>query len=755
MDVFEWVVFLLAGAVLLASVARRIGAPYPALLAVGGALLALVPGGPRLTLDPTLALALFVAPVLLDAAYDASLRDLRENWAPLAGLIVVCVGLTTAAVAWVAHALRPELPLAAAMVLGAVVAPPDAAAATAVLRQLRPPHRILVILEGESLLNDAVALLVYRLGMTLVLGDGARPIVLVPSLLLAIVGSVVAGWALASIYQRLMRRVADVPSNIVLQFVGTFGVWILAERVHLSGVLTIVTYAVTLAHRPESFPARLRVPSYAVWDAAVFVLNVLAFVLIGLQIRPIVDRLTAQQRAQDLWFAAAVLMTVIVVRVTWVMTYNTAVRWKIRRYGVRQPRPMLRPTVRGGLIISWCGMRGIVTLAAALALPERFPGRDLIVLTAFAVVVGTLVVQGLSLRPLLRLIDLHDDNPVEREIRLAWTRGLEAALAALDGAAPRVPRHARAPRRQPRGGERGAASAVERAAAAGGGGGARAHLGAAQPGRDRRRRLPRSRGAAGPARAHRRARLIAVTGASGASWYGRVAVGVQGVPMMSPTAVVAGGGAAGQLDAFASVLPASDDERLRVARALERFPDSIRVRGLFFEGLERIVALARGPEAWRGLAARAGIEPQRAVLDFFPHRDFYKVYLLAALELHPHAPLADGLYRVAQSFYPMFKQSLIGRAMSTLIGDNGGRLIRVLPDAYAHSVHGNEHAVERVSEREYRWSCAVEPFDDYPSIFAGIVEGALRAQQATCAQVETLHAVLGASRHKFLFKITW
>jgi CPA1 family monovalent cation:H+ antiporter len=416
--------------VLLATLARRIGAPYPALLAVGGAVLALVPGGPRLVLDPGLALALFVAPVLLDAAYDASLRDLRDNWVPLAGLIVVAVLLTATAVAAVARALRPELSLAAALVLGAVVAPPDAAAATAVLRQVRLPHRLLVILEGESLLNDAVALLVFRLALAAT-ANGFAPVRTVPLALASVAGSIVAGVVVARVYGRLTAPIRDVPSNIVLQFVGTFGVWMLAERVGLSGVLTIVAFAMTAARRGAQTPAAQRVPSFAVWDTVVFVLNVLAFMLIGLQLRPIFERLSRAQRSADLAFAAAVLATVIVVRFAWVMTYNTVVRWKVRRFGMSSRRPMMRPTVRGGLIISWCGMRGIVTLAAALALPERFPQRDLMVLTAFAVVLGTLLIQGLTLRPVLRLFALRGDDTLERETRLARQHAFQAALDSI------------------------------------------------------------------------------------------------------------------------------------------------------------------------------------------------------------------------------------------------------------------------------------------------------------------------------------
>ena len=442
MAVFEWIVALLLVAVLLAGAARRLGVPYPALLAVGGAALAFVPGAPRLVLEPDLALALFVAPVLLDAAYDASVRDLKDNWAPVAGLVLVAVGATTAAVAVIAHALVPALPWAAAIALGAIVAPPDAAAATAVLRQVRLPQRILTIVEGESLLNDASALLIYRLAVGAVAAGGAfsaREVA--PTFLLAVAGSVIVGPILAWLYLRLVRLLAqDAPSQIILQFVGTFGVWMLAERVGLSGVLTIVCYGIAIAREaPYRTPARLRVPSYAVWETAVFVLNVLAFFLIGLQIRPILEELDPAQRDQYLAVAGAVLVTVILVRIAWVMTYNTVVRLKVRRFGFHPPRPMMAPTVRGGLIISWCGMRGIVTLAAAFALPighdtaGRFPFRDLVVLTAFIVVLGTLVIQGLTLRPLLKFLDLRDDDPVGREVAQARLSAYQAALRAIDG----------------------------------------------------------------------------------------------------------------------------------------------------------------------------------------------------------------------------------------------------------------------------------------------------------------------------------
>jgi Na+/H+ antiporter len=404
-------------------------------LALGGALLAFLPGAPSISFPPELVLALFVAPVLLDAAYDTSLRDLRDNWAPVTGLVVFAVGLTTAAVAAVAHALVPSMPWAAAIVLGAVVAPPDAVAATAVLRPLRPPQRLLTILEGESLLNDASALLIYRLAVGAVAAGGFSVGTVAPTFLVAVIGSLIVGPALGWASVRVLARIRHVPTAIILQFVSTFAVWLLAEHIGLSGVLTTVCYAVALARKgPELMPARIRIPTYAVWDTAIFALNILAFIFVGLQIRPILESLEASQRAPYFAVAGAVLATVIAVRFAWHMSFNAVIRWRDRRLGFHPPRPMLRPTVGSGLVISWAGMRGIVTLAAALALPGDFPYRGFIVLTAFSVVLGTLVIQGLTLKPLMRALDLRDGDPVGDELATAREQALRAALESFAGA---------------------------------------------------------------------------------------------------------------------------------------------------------------------------------------------------------------------------------------------------------------------------------------------------------------------------------
>src|SRR5437016_4329970 len=252
---FEWLIGLLLGAVLLSALARRVKVPYPTFLAIGGMLLAFVPSGPSWTLEPDLALALFVAPVLLDAAFDTSLRDLRNNWLPVSTLVFIAVGLTTAAVAVLVRWLRPDMPWAAAIALGAIVAPPDAAAATAILRQVNLPYRILKILEGESLLNDASALLIYRVAVGAAAVEHFRWSAFAPQVMLALAGSLVAGYFFARIFMQLSRRITEAPSAIIVQFAGTFTVWIVAEHIGLSGILTIVAYAITVA---RTAPARIR-----------------------------------------------------------------------------------------------------------------------------------------------------------------------------------------------------------------------------------------------------------------------------------------------------------------------------------------------------------------------------------------------------------------------------------------------------------------------------------------------------------------
>jgi CPA1 family monovalent cation:H+ antiporter len=321
----------------------------------------------------------------------------------------------------------PGLPWPAAIALGAIVAPPDAAAATTVLRQLRPPHRLLVILGGESLFNDASALLIYRFAVGAAVTGSFQGWSAVPTFFLVAVGSTLLGVVLARPALYATARIRDVPTAVIVQFLTTFAVWMLADRLGLSGIIAVVVFAILVARTaPDQMPARLRIQSYAVWDVAVFVLNVLAFILIGLQLKPILQRLGSAELARYAAAAAVVIATVMIVRIVWVMLYAAVARWGGAKL-----------SLRNATVVAWCGMRGIVTLATALALPtggdgtQPFPFRDFILFTAFSVVLGTLVVQGLTLRPLMQWLGLRDDGSVDREVRLARAETTKAGLAAL------------------------------------------------------------------------------------------------------------------------------------------------------------------------------------------------------------------------------------------------------------------------------------------------------------------------------------
>lgn len=430
MALFESTLALLIVAVLLLQVSRRIGTPYPALLALAGACMAALPWAPQLVIDPRLALVLFIAPVLLDTAFDTAPRELRQNWVPLVSLVLVAVVLTTAAVAWAGRVIA-GLPLAAAITLGAIVAPPDAAAAAAVLRQFQLPRRTMSILQGESLLNDAVALLIFGAAVTAATSTHPSFAVTIPLLLIAVPGGVLAGILMGRLFLKIIPLISRTLSSTIAEFSTTFGAWIIAEHLHLSPIITVVAYAMTIArYAPARLSARSRIHTYSVWEAAVFVLNVLAFLLMGLQARIIISRLAGDGLWRALAFAGIVLAIVILVRLIWIMTYGALVRW-LYPFIENTPLCVPKPSRRIGLLASWCGMRGLVTLATAFALPPDFPGRDVIILSAFTVVLGTLVIQGWTIKPLIRWLRIEPDRSLDEEISRARTAMIDAALASL------------------------------------------------------------------------------------------------------------------------------------------------------------------------------------------------------------------------------------------------------------------------------------------------------------------------------------
>ena len=428
MEIFEFLVLLLFAAAVLLAGSSRIGVPYPTLLSLLGVAVALTPIAPTIGIDPKLALAVFIAPALLDAAFDTSPRELKRLWLPLLALAVGAV-VTTAAVVALIGWYWIGLPLAAALALGAIVAPPDAAASTAILNQVRFSRRSTLVLQGESLLNDATALLLFGAATASVAGWHEEHEAW--SLALAAPGGIAIGLGLSWFYQRLTPLFSGTHSATIVEFTATFGVWIIAEHLHMSAVLAVVAFAMLAAHHaPARQTARDRVQSYAVWAAAVFVLNVIAFLLMGTQARAILAALSPAELPRAIGFALVVLAAVILVRLTCVLGYRAFSGWLWQRF---RPAWLTEPPPwRLSVLVSWCGMRGLLTLATSFALPQNFPGRDYIVLAAFTVVLGTLVLQGLTLRPLMRLFDaeapaseLADDLGEARRTLLA--AGLDAA----------------------------------------------------------------------------------------------------------------------------------------------------------------------------------------------------------------------------------------------------------------------------------------------------------------------------------------
>jgi CPA1 family monovalent cation:H+ antiporter len=424
---FESVLTLLLLAILLLQVSRRLHIPYPTMLALAGLAVAALPWAPTISIEPHLVLALFIAPAILDAAFEFPPRAIRRYWVPLFALAVIAVLLTTAAVAWIGVAVA-GLPIAAAVALGAIVAPPDAAAAAAMLNKPSLPRSTVAVLKGESLLNDAVALFIFGLALR-INATGDEAFRLLPQIAFAIPGGVLLGIVTSRIAQLVFPYLAGTLGGILFQFVVTFGTWIIAESLGVSAILAVVAAAMSVSRRAsQQQPARDRVHSNAVWSVVVFLLNVLAFLFVGLQARTIVLALDGAQFRHAMSFALLVLATVVVVRIVWVMLYNRAVQPLYRWLGYGPG-----PSLKQGILASWCGMRGLITLAAALALPDSFPQRDLILLTALTVVLGTLIIQGITLEPLIRLLRFPPDPSRTDELERARQELAKVADATIDG----------------------------------------------------------------------------------------------------------------------------------------------------------------------------------------------------------------------------------------------------------------------------------------------------------------------------------
>jgi len=418
----------------LAAAARAVDVPYPIVLVVGGLALGFVPGLPEVELEPDLVLVIFLPPLLYSAAFFANLHDLRRDVRSISLLAIGLVLATMCSVAVVAHALIDGLPWAAAFALGAIVAPTDPVAATAVARRLAVPRRIVTIVEGESLVNDGTALVAYRFAVAAAVGGSFSLFEASLEFVLGAIGGVLIGLAVGWVISEVRRRLDDVPVEITISLLSGYAGYLPAEAVGASGVLAAVTVGIVLGWRaPRISTARMRLQGYAVWDTLVFLLNALLFVLIGLQLPLILDELSGEPAMALVGYATAVSLTVILTRITWMNTLPFVIRALDRRPQQRARRE----DWRFRMIAAWAGMRGSVSLAAALALPEDFPRRDVVLFLTFAVIFTTLVLQGLTLPALIRRLAVRDDGAEEREDLAGRRAAVDAALAAIEELAGR------------------------------------------------------------------------------------------------------------------------------------------------------------------------------------------------------------------------------------------------------------------------------------------------------------------------------
>src|SRR6266700_480312 len=425
---------LLVAIVILATLATRLRIPYAILLVLGGLLLGFVPGLPTITINPELFLVLFLPPLIYSSAWLTSWREFRANLRPILQLSLGLVLVTTVAIAVVAHTIA-GLSWPVAFVLGAVVSPTDAVAASATAQQLGLPRRIVTVIEGESMVNDATGLVIYRFAVAaLVMGSFSLWQASLQFVIVSLGGlliGLVIGWPVAWLH----RHLDDAPIEITINLLTPYAAYLLANALQVSGVLAVLSAGLYLSRQSSHFfSSNTRLQANAVWNVLVFLLNGLVFLLIGLQLRSILAALAGPSLLTLIWQALLISLAVIAVRLAWVFPAASVPRLVSPRLRARDPYPGWRQVA----IVAWVGMRGGLSLAAALALPLTltsgvpFPRRDLVIFFTFPVILVTLVGQGLSLSPVIRLLGLEQDSSLEREHALAHLVAARAALSRLD-----------------------------------------------------------------------------------------------------------------------------------------------------------------------------------------------------------------------------------------------------------------------------------------------------------------------------------
>ena len=419
---------ILAVATMLA-IAPTLRIPYPILLVLGGLAIGVVPGMPEFELDPELVFFGVLPPLLYSAAFFTSLRELRVNARPIGLLALGLVAVTTVGVAVIAHTFIDDLPWSSAFVLGAIVSPTDPLAATSIARRLGVPRKLVAIVEGESLVNDGTGLVLYRVAVAAVVTGSFSAFYTGGLFVVSAGGGIAVGLGVGWLVRQVRRRLDNPPAEITISLLTGYVAFIPAELMGVSAVLAAVTAGIFLGwHTPELTNAQVRLQGLAVWEIVQYLLNALLFVLVGLQLPVVIDALGGVSTARLVGYAVLVSATVIVLRFAWVFAVLHAPKWIARRVS----------NWRGAFFLSWAGMRGAVSLAAALALPLEtdagapFPGRDLILFLTFSVILATLVGQGLTLPFIIRVLGLEEDGIEDREDAKARIHAAEAALARLE-----------------------------------------------------------------------------------------------------------------------------------------------------------------------------------------------------------------------------------------------------------------------------------------------------------------------------------
>ncbi|GAA4040212.1 Na+/H+ antiporter [Sphingomonas rosea] len=432
---FETVLLLLAAVVALHALALKLRLPPSAALLVGGGGLAFIPGIPQVSFDPELALVLFLPPLLFEGAYYTAFGRFRRHLPGIIGLAVGAVVFTTVIVAEVAHMLLPELPWAACFALGAIVSPPDAVSARAVLQHVTLPRRLQALLEGESLLNDATGLTLFRFAVAAAVSGTFSGGAAVGSFAMLAFGGAAVGWVVGRLGVFAVKLLRDQTLIVTTTLLLAWTAYLAGEALHVSGVIATVAAGLVFGwHQHVVMPARVRIQGSAVWRTAVFALEALVFILIGFQLRAIVDRAGGLQEVVSTMSGPVlcVLAAILVARFLWVFG-SEGVLTALRKLGLKVARP-LGPAQ--ATVMAWTGMRGVVTLAAALTLPAAFPGRDFLQITAFAAILVTVILQGGTLGLLIRLVKPRDtDPPPQVSLPEAEAAVAHAKLAAAEARA--------------------------------------------------------------------------------------------------------------------------------------------------------------------------------------------------------------------------------------------------------------------------------------------------------------------------------